>query len=224
MDLDALARTSSDPYVGDPSYFEMAEQHMARQWVYYVRPVLARLPRLATVVDLGCGYGRNLEYLRREVSLAVGVDANIDALDYCRRRFAGKEDVILQHVDGHSLPGVNDGSVSLVYSFDSMVHFAPEVVDAYLRETARVLAPGGHAFLHHSNRACPEGADFKAQPHWRNNMTREWFAALARRAGLAVLEQRVIGWDESLPEGTGGPGYAPELDCLSLLQKPGVGS
>ena len=36
-----------------------------------------------------------------------------------------------------------------------MVHFSADLVQAYLRDTARVLKPGGMALYHHSNYPAP---------------------------------------------------------------------
>jgi SAM-dependent methyltransferase len=44
--------------------------------------------------------------------------------------------------DGN-LPEIPDSSVDWVWSFDTFVHFHPELFDRYLREIARVLRPGG---------------------------------------------------------------------------------
>jgi ubiquinone/menaquinone biosynthesis C-methylase UbiE len=79
---------------------------------------------------------------------------------------------LLCHVtDGRSLP-LPGAAATFLFCFDSMVHFDSDVVRAYLREARRVLRPGGHAFLHHSNTMAHPGGDFRAQPHWRNFMSR----------------------------------------------------
>ena len=53
--------------------------------------------------------------------------------------------------DGSTLPMVAGHSVTFAFTFDSMVHFPPSAVANYVRELARVLRPGGTAFLHHGN-------------------------------------------------------------------------
>jgi hypothetical protein len=42
-------------------------------------------------------------------------------------------------------------SITLVYTWDSMVHFDKLIVQDYLAEIKRVLKAGSSAFLHHSN-------------------------------------------------------------------------
>jgi hypothetical protein len=121
---------------------------------------------------------------------------------------AGDDRVACLVTDGVSLAGIPDGSATLVFSFDSMVHFDSDVVRAYLREFLRVLVPGGAAFCHHSNYTGRPSGDFTAAPHWRNFMSRELFAHYCAKEGLAVVESRVIDWTE------------PALDCLTVLRKP----
>jgi ubiquinone/menaquinone biosynthesis C-methylase UbiE len=136
------------------------------------------------------------------------VDINPENLDYCRQRFASDPGMHYVKTDGASLRGIRSGTVTLLYSFDSMVHFDSDVVRAYLQESYRVLRPGGRCFFHHSNYTGNPGGDFKDSPHWRNFMSKELFAHYSIRSGLQVLEQRVIDWTE------------PDLDCLTLLEKP----
>ena len=103
-----------------------------------------------------------------------------------------------------NLMPVETGSVTLVYCFDAMVHFDSDVVRSYLRDTKRVLKPGGRAFFHHSNYT--GGHDWKKNPASRNFMSKELFGHYAMKEGLAVIKQRVINWD-----------IHDNLDCLSMI-------
>jgi SAM-dependent methyltransferase len=122
-----------------------------------------------------------------------------------RRRFAEHARGAVNN--GYDLRPAADGAFSLVYSFDSMVHFEGEVVRSYLRDTLRVLRPGGRGFFHHSNYTA--GSDWRTSPHARNNMSRELFASYAQEAGLRVIRQMVFDW-----------GHVADLDCLSLVERP----
>ena len=111
--------------------------------------------------------------------------------------------------DGRSLP-LPDATATFLFCFYSMVHFDSDVVRAYLREARRVLRPGGHAFLHHSNTLAHPGGDFRAQPHWRNFMSRESLAHYALKEGLEVLREEPVDW----------AGDGSFIDCFSLLWRP----
>jgi predicted methyltransferase len=90
-----------------------------------------------------------------------------------------------------------------------MVHFEPDVVLAYIRDTARVLKTGGRALFHHSAYAGQPGSHYSARPHYRNFMTPDLFTHVAVRSGFELLDQLVFSW---------GPG-APDTEGLTLLEK-----
>lgn len=204
------ARASGDPFRESP-YYEAAEPDMDEQWRDLIWPMIRDCDFTATV-DLAAGHGRNSAKLLEHVESLTIVDINEECLDACRRRFAGDRRVSFVRTDGTSLRGIADRSVTFVYSFDAMVHFEPEVVAAYLDETARVLTDEGRAFFHHSNRPLPPDTTFHDAPHWRNHMTRELFDELAARAGLGVVGAREIDWGS-------GPDRHETLDGLTLLAR-----
>ena len=109
-------------------------------------------------------------------------------------------------------------------------------VAAYVLEIARVLAPGGKGFLHHSNlpqckgaavrgrahgadRSCGIPVKARKNPHGRNLMTCEIFAKLAKAAGLQMVASEKFLWP---PEPEKHTPRTPNLisDCLSSFQKP----
>lgn len=212
--IEAKAHKSGDmfrewPYTG---YFQAAEPDMDAQWDALIWPHIRDLD-FRNVVDFAAGYGRNSTKLREVADHIIIVDINQECIEKCRQRFAGDERFEFIQNDGTSLTGIGDQTVSLLYSFDSMVHFEPEVVRAYMPEFYRVLQPGGHGFCHHSNYTGNPGGDFWESPHFRNYMSRELFAEYCREAGLEVLNAEVIGWG-------GGDNYQPDLDCLTLFHRP----
>ncbi len=202
-------------------YFARAEALFPQQWTRFIEPAIVR-PGIdfSNVLELACGHGRNTTRLLDFVARADGritlVDVNQHCLDACRVRFAGDQRAVaedgsprLRYVlgDGHSLREVESGSVTFIYSWDSMVHFHRDLMERYIHEFARVLVPGGRGFVHHSNYgAYPTDAasNFTDNPHWRSTMTAELFLQYAAAAGLRLLSQRIIDWGEN----TG-------IDCIS---------
>jgi ubiquinone/menaquinone biosynthesis C-methylase UbiE len=206
QDLLRQARRSGDPFKGGP-YYDLAETDMDWQWEQLIWPMISGLD-FAVVVDLAAGHGRNAAKLLQVAKRVILVDINQECLDFCMARFQGDPRVEYVRTDGISLRGLESESVTLVYTFDAMVHFDSDVVRAYLREIHRVLKPGGHAFCHHSNyQGSPEG-DFTEHEHYRNFMSKALFAHYSAKEGLEVVRQQVIDWS------------VPELDCLSLVRKP----
>ncbi len=108
-------------------------------------PICANAENERLVVDVGCGTGANLEWLKRytTASRIVGIDLMEDALSFCRRR--GRENLI--QASATDLP-LADASVDLVTSFDVLA--CPRGANAdevALDELYRVLRPGGIAFV-----------------------------------------------------------------------------
>ena len=186
--------------------YDRAESHMHSSWNGTIWPLIADCD-FSVVVDLAAGHGRNTEKLLEFASKLYVVDINAENIEFCRRRFGG--DPRLEYIvcDGVSLAGIPDDQVSLVYSFDSMVHFDTDTIRAYLREFKRVLRTDGRAMCHHSNYTGNPTGDFQS-PHWRNFMSRELFAHYANKEGLAVVRAELIDWE------------LPTLDCITVLEQP----
>jgi tellurite methyltransferase len=102
------------------------------------------------ILDVGCGSGRNLVYLLREGCEVYGVDSDPRAVEAVRRlaaKFApalSPDNFRLEPIEEMSFPS---GFADFVIS-SAVLHFARdnEHFQAMLRETWRVLKPGGLLF------------------------------------------------------------------------------
>ena len=98
-------------------------------------------PRCVRVLDLGCGPGNSAMHLRDVVPAVVALDHSPAMLRRAQRRDARLR---LVRGDARALP-LRDGSVDAV-TFHSVLYLLPDRAAA-MRETARVLRPGGRAVL-----------------------------------------------------------------------------
>jgi SAM-dependent methyltransferase len=102
------------------------------------------------ILDVGCGFGRNLVYLLREGYEIYAVDSDRRAIDAVRRLAAKlapeipPESFRLEPIEEMSFP---NGFADFVIS-SAVLHFAhdDDHFQAMLRETWRVLKPGGLLF------------------------------------------------------------------------------
>lgn len=143
-----------------------------------------------TVLDAGCGYGRNLVYLLREGCEVYALDANAEGVEHVR--------ALAAELAPHLPPGnfrvgaieempFADGLADVVIC-SSVLHFARDEQQflAMMEELWRVLRPGGMLFCRLGSRV---GMEF---PRVRANVYRigdgsEWFlvdeAALLNMTG-----------------------------------------
>lgn len=165
---------------------------------------------LESVVELACGHGRHVTQYRDRAKEIMLVDVLEKNIEFVKKRFAGDTKIHFYKNSGYDLSDLPDEAYTALFTYDAMVHFEMMDVYGYLRETYRVLKRGGKALFHHSNYS----ADYKnsflhcSNSRGRNFMSKNLFAYLAYRAGLEIIEQKVIDWDE------------PDLDCISLVCKP----
>lgn len=190
------------------AYHLPAEADMHRQWSTQIWPLLSKYDiDYSHSVDLACGHGRNTAMLSPLSQKVTLVDVNGENIEFCKKRFRGDRFAFVK-TSGYDLCDIGDVSVSFVYSFDAMVHFDLAIVQAYVKEFARILRPGGYGFIHHSNCMEAFGKDFRDVQGWRNFNSREIFARMCERFGMQVVEQQLLDW---------GP---KDHDCFTVFRKP----
>ena len=93
------------------------------------------------VVDLGCGSGRVLLWNRDRGAYQVGIDVSPFFADEA----CTSVDLVLG--DLRRLP-FGDAAFNKAYALDVLEHLSRQSLTEVLRETARVLEPGGHFFVY----------------------------------------------------------------------------
>ena len=94
------------------------------------------------VVDLGCGSGRLASALHRRGRFSyVGIDIIQALLDYARTKAPSYQ--FIRHRE-LSIPQ-KDASTDIVSAFSLYTHLLQAEIFIYLRETVRILKPGGKA-------------------------------------------------------------------------------
>jgi len=185
----------------------------ADQWASTILPRIFSLLPASSILEIAPGYGRWTPYLLNNSERYIGIDITEPLVLHCRRVFGAlRSRPVFLLGDGFRFNRVQDRSISLVFSFDSLVHAEMDCLSSYAVEIHRVLEPGGHAFIHHSNLGeyVKDGtvtvphAGFRAQ-----SVTVEAASNAFNAAGLICLTHEKITW---LSE--------EYIDCFSLLRKP----
>lgn len=123
-----------------------------------VDSVMAELEKLGLhpgstrALDFGCGVGRLSQALAHHVDEVIGVDIAPSMLEKAREldRSGGRVRFVLNEAADLSI--VESGTVDIVYSSLVLQHMEPKFAHSYLREFARVLAPGGVAVFQVASR------------------------------------------------------------------------
>jgi 2-polyprenyl-6-hydroxyphenyl methylase/3-demethylubiquinone-9 3-methyltransferase len=110
----------------------------------YLTEVLGRLgvdPAGKTLADIGCGGGLFAEELARLGANVIGVDPSAPSLETARAHAEAAGLAIEYRLGRGEMLPLQDSSVDLACCVDVLEHVSD--VSAVLRETARILKPGG---------------------------------------------------------------------------------
>jgi ArsR family transcriptional regulator len=111
---------------------------------FHLAALAAFAPADASVADLGCGTGQVSAAIAPFVKHVIAVDGSAAMLQAARRRLQAFDNVELRRGELEALP-IDDGRVD-VATLMLVLHHVPEPLNA-LRESARVLAPGGKTIV-----------------------------------------------------------------------------
>lgn len=196
------------------SYYKLAENAAQVQYDRFIQPVLGKFEGIfdySNVLDFACGEGRIAEILQVRCQHLQLVDASPEAIDFCRQRFATYPHISVQCNSAGILPQPT-GSLSLIYSWDALVHFSYKSLDFYLDEFSRVLKHQGHVVMHHSNLGALADK-MRVFEQWnlnlagRSRVSKEDIIFIARHHGFEVVWQTLIDWE------------CNDMDCISVLKK-----
>ena len=113
--------------------------------------VLVPLVKRNTYLEIGVGHGRWASYMVGWVHRSILIDNDKKNIEICQNRFGIHPHIEYITNNGYDLERVDDQSVDLVWSFDTMIALPEDIIYSYLNEIARVLKPGGHAAIHAVN-------------------------------------------------------------------------
>ncbi len=186
------------------NYYIEAEKDAENQFETMIKPVFLKYSLLDShlkVMDFACGWGRIAALLKDRYSKLVLCDISGDALNYCRKRFAGCTNIEYIKSLTDNVP-LDSESLDFIYSWDAMVHFSYKFLDVYFGEFERILKKGGICFIHHSNLGgYPENSEqgvsdnFHENIHWRSKVSAEDIARIARNNRFKVIEQIPLDWE-----------------------------
>ena len=130
----------------DETDFYRSGQVNYRQLLQPYLPILlqGRSPRECCVVEIGCGLGRITRWLAEHFGRVAAVDISEEMIRGARERLADCPNVEWFVGSGSDLAMLPDAAFDLAFSYIVFQHIpSRDVIRSYVRETARVLRPGG---------------------------------------------------------------------------------
>jgi ubiquinone/menaquinone biosynthesis C-methylase UbiE len=155
-DWDARAREDAHYYVAfgrrdqDEAEFLSTAADVLRELEKELKRFPASQPPSARrALEIGCGPGRLIRPMGRHFGEIHGLDVSPEMIAQARARLADIPGAHLHATTGSDLSLFPENHFDFVYSYAVFQHIpSAEVVFSYLRETVRVLKPGGFAHLH----------------------------------------------------------------------------
>jgi len=183
-------------------------------WWFVIYPRIHRFIPAKRILEIAPGHGRWTQFLRQYCESLVVVDLSPKCIEECKERFSSFSNITYYVNDGRSLDVVPDGAIDFAFSFDSLVHAEKDVMQEYVQQLARKLAPHGIAFIHHSNighysttlqllNRVPERFRLRKiafrLAHFRvcgraASMTADAFGRMCQSAGVSCVSQELISW------------------------------
>ena len=121
------------------------------QWYWTLLPRIRKYLDSDTTLEIAPGFGRWSQYLLKHSKKLILVDLSSQCIEACKRRFSGNDNIDYHVNDGKSLSMIEDESLDLVFSFDSLVHCEADILDNYLNALKNKIKKDGVIILHHSN-------------------------------------------------------------------------
>ncbi|MBI4880314.1 MAG: class I SAM-dependent methyltransferase [Planctomycetes bacterium] len=155
--------------------YEAAPPRVRRYLEAEIGHVLERIAPNATVLDLGCGYGRVLDLLAQRARFAAGVDTSADSLALARARLGARRNCALLHMDAAAL-AFRDESFDVVVCIQNGISAFGRDRRQLFAEALRVTRSGGRV-LFSSYAAC----------FWEARM--EWFRAQSALGLIGEIDE-----------------------------------
>ena len=182
--------------------FECLSKASESEPPYHLRILLGHLerccgdrPRAAIrILEHGCGFGSTAFYLAAlgfNNIQGVDIGGNMTELNRVASEILGHADARFHLYDGMCLP-CRDESIDFIFSEQVLEHVDDAVFDAYYREEARVLKPGGMAVHQVPHRLSP--LDSHTDIWFIHYLPVRYYHALAKGFGRPVPSHLHLRW------------------------------
>ena len=155
------------------------------------------------VLEIGAGVGRVGAAMAPRCREWIGTDVSDNMVGHIRRRLAGHANVKGVTTNGYDLDVIATESIDLVYCTVVFMHLEEFERYRYVRESFRILRPGGRLYVDNTNLLSPEGWAFFQQhvempgyrrpPHISKPSTPQELKCYFEHAGFTAINQAEAG-------------------------------
>ncbi|CAI3704967.1 Methyltransferase domain-containing protein [Clostridium neonatale] len=103
--------------------------------------IISDLVKDKIVLDIACGTGYGSHILSQNAKYVYGVDISKETIDYCNENY--KQDNLSYMEGSISEIPIEDNSIDVIVSFETIEHVTEELQEQFLREIPRVLKEDG---------------------------------------------------------------------------------
>ena len=185
---------------------ERAVKRTESEWLYK----MFDLPVGGTALDLGCGFGRSVVWLRERYNKVLATDISSSVIELAQRLIQS-DNVEFYVNDADRLPAaIESESIDVAYIFTVFQHIPREFAGDLLQQVAEKLSPGGLVVFNLISDVNETVNDGVAETEWAIGYSRPQAESLIADAELGC--ERIVRW------------YRPENDVSWLwvaARKPG---
>ena len=174
------------------AYSEALERSVKRTEAYWL-PRMFALPPGGKAIDIGCGYGRSLQWLSEVYEEVHGVDISAEVLKAAAQKLNARQNVKLLVSPPDKLPdALTRGYFDFAYAFTVFQHIPREYTESILLDTFSILRPEGKVafnLLSGVNETINEG-EFETE--WAIGYSIEQAKSLVEKANFNL--EKLVRW------------------------------
>ena len=190
-DMNYPGEFNLEPYILPKDDNELQEL-LSNSYHYKMLSNYITIDKKTVVLDLGCGYGRFIEFYAPLASFVYGIDVTDYIINICKTKFSEIENVEFIKNNGYSLEMIASSSIDLVSCYTVFQHIPRKATQSYLKEFSRILKSDGKIIIQFqgvkSNNDKPYndvGLDEKA---YKIQFTKDDIQILAKRSELEIIK------------------------------------
>lgn len=124
------------------------------QWFSAIYPRIHSFIPCNSILEIAPGFGRWTNFMLKNCKIYHGIDLSSKCINECRSKFKYDDQSCNFYLNnGTNLKDVYNIYSDFIFSYDSLVHVDPYVIEEYISQilSHNILNKNGVVFFHHSN-------------------------------------------------------------------------